>query len=548
VYLLRRLLKVGTVADSMGAYVPAMAAQKMLGLFRVLVFTYLMKEAQAEYGLWGLGMMFFTLAAPLMTFGSEHGLVRYLSFYEARGQLQAFYVQVRKRVVICAVAMLAAGVFAAPLITRLLIAFRTEAARSSSAEIMHVCLAAVANAFLISLQGNMINFMVGMRAYRLASAVELLFSAVFTVFGIGTLLIVQTSLAILLAHLASLLVSLVVGISLLHLGVTRLLSRDESAVRRALADRTIISTPLPETEEITAATVQPVLPAPADAEVGRLPDFARIVKFGLVVMLGNFLWLAAQYVSFFVTYLRYGEKDAGLFLPFLQLSQPTLFLANAAWAVIFTHVARRYEGNQKQTAMFVLEAGYKAVAMVMMTLTVAIYAASPLWVRLVHGSYRQGLPAIGGLLTFFQVVIHLAVLTIIAKLREQPWVIAIAAVAGIAANALLAAWWTARGAFAPEGPAWAAGVGMYVGAGLVTMVYFLGNRIRLHTGTYFVLACPVLLLAAKLVPLWAVAAIWAAICAVAMFTPAMFTDREKQLLTASLERILRLARRLIGKC
>ena len=57
-----------------------------------------------------------------------------------------------------------------------------------------------------------------------------------------------------------------------------------------------------------------------------------------------------------------------------------------------------------------------------------------------------------------------------------------------------------------------------------------------------------LLLAAKVVPVWGIAALWGAICAAAVFTPMLFSTGEKQLLAASLRRIGRLARGAFGRC
>ncbi|HUU59918.1 MAG TPA: oligosaccharide flippase family protein, partial [Phycisphaerae bacterium] len=90
---LDRLLKVGSIAGSLGVYIPAVAAQKAMGLLRVLIFTYFLSKV--EFGLWGLGMMIFNIAALVVTLGSNNGLVRYVSHYEARGRLQTFYRRAR---------------------------------------------------------------------------------------------------------------------------------------------------------------------------------------------------------------------------------------------------------------------------------------------------------------------------------------------------------------------------------------------------------------------------------------------------------------------
>ena len=97
---LSRLLKVGSIAESMGVYLPAMILQKAVGLLRVVLLVYLLSDAPGEYGLWGIGVMVFTVAAPLLTLGASQGLIRYVSFYEARQRLTEFYRRVRQSIAV----------------------------------------------------------------------------------------------------------------------------------------------------------------------------------------------------------------------------------------------------------------------------------------------------------------------------------------------------------------------------------------------------------------------------------------------------------------
>jgi len=546
VHLLRRLLKVGTVADSMGAYVPAMVVQKALGFLRILLFAHMMVRAQM--GVWGLGIMILTIASSVMTLGSSNGLVRYVSFYEARGRLREFYRLTRRAVSVCGAMMLLVALLASPLAARLLAGYGARQADPAAESMLSIWMVAMANAFLLALHSNMIGFMVGMRAYRLASAVELLFTAVFTLFSVVALAAAPTGLTVMLAHLAALAASLAAGMRLLHAGVAHL-AGDEQANLGAAATGAIALEPHVDGQEITHTADYPVLiRQPAKEETGGI--FWRIVRFGLVAMIGNFLWQAAQYVSFFITYRRDGQEGAGVFAVFLQLSQPTLFLANAAWAVIFSHVAKYWESGLRRVSVMVLETAYKAIVIIMMALTVAVYVSAPLWGLLLPPQYRVGLGLVGGLLAFSQVVINVAIMATLAKLREQPSVIAFAAVAGAVANVILAFTWRESGETAAESAAWAAGFGMFIGTGAVTLVYFLAAGIRPRVSTCFVFAAPAMLLATRWsdVSVWAVAALWAVVCVLAVFTPLLFDAREKQVAAASAKRILALARRALGRC
>lgn len=532
----------------MSVYVPAVVLHKGLGLGRVLLFAYFMSEAQAQYGLWALALMLFNLGAPLMSLGSNQGLVRYVSHYEARGRLAEFYGRARRGVLICTALTFAAAALAAPGVSRLLVWFRAPGAGDASlGELTQVCLAAVVNAFALALYMNMIGFMVGLRVYRLVSAVEVLFSVAFTVFGVGALAIAPLSLSVLTAHVAALAVALAFGAAMLHLAVRSRESRDGAESPAGAADAVVME-PMGESDGVTGTTAYaPADEEPGEPEAGRPAVMRRVLRYGAVAMVGNLLWLAAQYVSFLAVYLGGGEAEAGVFAIFLQLSQPTLFLANAAWAVLLSHVARRWEGRQRATAMLVLETSYKAVALGMMALSLAIYAAAPLWVRVLPESYREGLPLVGGLLLMFQTVIHLAVMTILAKLHERPAAIALAALAGAACNALLAWRWMGRFPTPAEGAAWAAGVGMLAGAGAVATGYLVFSGVRLRAGTWFLLAGPALLLGGLVVPAWWLLAAWGGVCLTAVATPLLFDAREKHLLAVSVKRVLNALRRAAGR-
>jgi O-antigen/teichoic acid export membrane protein len=187
--------------------------------------------------------------------------------------------------------------------------------------------------------------------------------------------------------------------------------------------------------------------------------------------------------------------------------------------------------------MYVLETAYKAIAVCVMTLSVLLYITSPFWRDVVAAPYRYGSAYIPGLLTFFITFSNLSLLTMLAKLHRQPVVIALAALAGMALNVVLALLWMP--AWSVNGAARAAGVGMFFGAGLVTLIYLLRTRTRLQDSTYFVLATPLLLL----LPIRICGPAWAVVLLVAFFSPWVFTRRQKRTLAASAGGILRSWRR-----
>lgn len=534
---LGRLLKVGSMADSLGVYVPAMFFQKALSLTRVLLFTYLL--AKVQFGLWGLGMMVFNIAAAVMTLGSSQGLTRYVSFYEVRGRLREFYRRIRWGVLGLGVALLAVSLACGKLITSLVITSQEPTADLTAANQLHVCWAALANGLMLALYGNLLGFLLGMRAYRLVSFIEVVFSVLFTASGAVAILVAPTAMSLLVAHLVSILAASIAGLALLEMALRRM--GTAKAAPEVRTDREeIVMDASAQTEEITGG--MPKAAAPAQVPAGREDDFfARVLRFGLVSLLGGLLWHVLGYVSFWITNQREGTAEGGVFFAFLSLGQLILFVANAVWAVVFSHVARWWERKGPDSAMLVLQAAYKAIALALLGLTIAAYLAAPLWVRILPAGYRHGQLLLGGLLLFFQTAAHLALMTILAKLYKRPVVIALAAVASGAGNVLLAAWLMGKFTYAPEGAAWAAGIGTYLGAGVVTVAYFMVARVSLSKSSYLVMATPALLL----LPPWAAAAAWAGVCAAGVLTPWLFAREEKELIGQSIRKLLGPIRRIV---
>ncbi|MFH1518135.1 MAG: hypothetical protein ABIH17_09700 [Pseudomonadota bacterium] len=513
---LTHLTEVGSMTDAMGVYVSAMVFQKGLGLARVLLFAFLMREVRAQYALWGLGMMVFTMAGRLLHAGANQGIERYVSYYEARGRLEAFYRRIRWCIV-ALVAVTGAMAFAASdPVTRCFIASRGDIGVTTYNQQLHVCWFALANAVVISLYQCLLAVMAGMRTYRLLSAMEVLFSILLTVLGAAALIVQRSAVAMLLAHLGAVSVSATVGTLLLRLAVGR------SAAHQA---------------DIRARTGD-------ESSGGAAGACMQVLGFGAMAMAAALVWSAAQFVGFHITNRDLGKDAAAPFTLMMQLAQPVLFIANAAWAVLFSHAARRWEDRDRHGAVSQLQTAYKAIAMGTMTLTVALYAASGLWMRLLPHQYADGQPLLGGLFLLFQAMTQLSLLTMLAKLHEKPMVTGVVALGAVALNVILAMLWMDSGG--AEAISWAGGVGMYAGGGGLAAAYLLISRARMQVSTYFVLAAPILLVLPVWLPMWVMAAAWAAVLAVAVATPWLFDQRQKHVIMAALKRLAGNVRRAIS--
>jgi O-antigen/teichoic acid export membrane protein len=299
-----------------------------------------------------------------------------------------------------------------------------------------------------------------------------------------------------------------------------------------------------EAERINPAGLEPTVEAEGDPVTGvalatdtddeqfeKSPSiFGHVIRFGLVALISALIWQAAENVSYLMIYVWFGSEYAGPYHVFIRFSQPLLFISNAAWAVLYTHIARRWEADDRDGAMFVFETSYKAIGLATMSLTVLIYITSPWWSQILDVRYQVGRYYLPGLLTFFMTICNLSLLVVLTKLHERPGVIALAALAGAAANVILAALWMP--VWGEVGAARAAGVGIYFGGGLVMLVYLLASNTRLQDSTYFILGTPILLL----LPRWIIGPLWAVVLPVCLFSSWVFNARQRNALAHTARR------------
>jgi len=235
--------------------------------------------------------------------------------------------------------------------------------------------------------------------------------------------------------------------------------------------------------------------------------------------------LAAPFVGYVVVNRKIGGAEAGVFAAWMLLAQVAYFVANAAWQVVYSHAARQQE-DDAGAALARLRTSYKALALLWLTASVALYVAEPLWMYVLPAEYRPGRGLFGGLLMLYAVMTQMAILTMVARLMERPTVIAWSAAVGGAVGAVLAWWWTPASGIGTEA-AWAGGVGMLAGGSVVAGAWFALRRVRVGARTYAVLLSPAILLAGWVNP-WLAGACLLALLAAAVFTPAIFSREEKR--------------------
>jgi len=505
----------------MGIHVSVTILQRALGFIRVLVLAWML--APEHMSLWGLGVMLFTVIGPLMTLGTDSGTERYVALFETRGRLELFYRKMRLGALALVVLIGAGLLLSAERITSLVITAGKGVSGVTPDRQVLICWLALVNAMLWALQLNVLSFLKGMRVYRVVSVVHILFSVLFTVMAVIVLWFRPTATAALVTHAAALGISLIVSLAFLHFGVFHTGGR-----RRRGPDRR--KTPRPGSVDRRASRPPQKLPRNL---------FARLATFGLVSVLGTALWSANSYISFYMVYSHYelSKSSAGVFFVFMRLAHPVVMLAQAAWAVLFVHVAGRWETGRRDEALAVLETAYRGIALAIMTLAVIAYATAPYWVLVLKSQYHSGVELVGPLMMSFLSVAFMALMTMIARLRERPAVIAVAAMVSGTANIILARMWI--GPYGVLGAAYAAGVGMFIGVGLVSLIFVFVSRFTVHWSTIGVLTLPAIVL----LPRWAALGGWSVAVAVILFTGLVFTPDQKSALLIGVRNVRKLVRR-----
>lgn len=495
---LQKLLTIGSMADSFGLYLGSVFCQRGLALVRTVLFVWLLASARAQWGLWGVTAMLFTLGGPLLALGANQSLARYVSACQARGTLWPFYRAVR--VALPAIILLAAAAALACTgpITRALVVSSEGTDNLSLPQQSAACAAALVNAAAMAFYLCTTAFAAGLRLYRLASLAELSYSVAFTLFGAAALLVDPSALSLLVAHAACLLASGALAAAGVH-----------SFLRQTA----------------------PPSPAPA-APSASYRLLARFLSFAPPALAAALLWQVIPYVSFQFVNRDEGKAHGALFWMFLSLSQPVVYLANAAWSVIYSHLAHRWESDQRPAALATLQTSCNAVCLAAGAVAMALLAASPLWVHALPAGYHSGLLLLEGLTLAALAANQFGLVSILARLHERPLLIALA---GLVAGGLNVVLCLLNFPFAGAlGAAWSAGLAMLAATLLVGVPYLLFTRTRLSAGTWLLHLSPALLLLSLWLPSWLAPAAYALLLAAAVFTGAIFSPSEKRQVLSSL--------------
>ena len=504
--------KVESMGRSFSAYAPAVVVHKLLDYARVLLLTWFV--GKAEFGIWALGSMVFIMASTVSTLGTSQSIARYVSFYQARGQLVRFFRRAALGVCLVGLAVVALGVLGAGGIAELLAVTKPLDEPLIFDVRFQIVMLGLLNGLLLALYNNLHSCIRAMRTFHLLAALEVGFSLVFTAAALGAAAAGGGGISILWAHAGSLAGALLVG----GVAAYRCLGYVTTAPRQgeeAIGEEGAV---VPEGEH----------PAPGEQAqaVGAdgTPILYRLLRFGFVAMLATLAWQAGNFLSRWMTNRFHGPAEAGVYSALQTFCQPAWILSGIIWGLVFSHLASHWESNKRWATVRMANVTFKAVVLVLMTGTVLVLATGRWWqLLLAEGYRREDLRLLAGLLMFYQCSANLGLATMVAKLRERPIVIVGIFAVGVAVNAVLGWLWIPTGGALAA--AQAAGIGMLTAVALGT-VYLLAAGFRVHPAAHVLALSPALLLA----PMPYAAAAWGVVLVAAAATPLIFTAREKLML------------------
>lgn len=528
------LFRTTTMSQSMGAYLPATAAARVINFGRFLLLTWTMTLEQ--FGLLNMILYVVNVLTPLCSAGLHDAVTRYVPQHEEQRTLARF-----ARSAFTLLAVISAGVillmvlFAEPL-GRLFFeqAGPGAAAGDGIARQLASPSLTTLTAGVIAMQCIYFFLMALVKGLRMFVALTWLELSHSLLFLAGSGIAVAAGQASAFALTAVYGASIALPVAYFGLRIAALL-RD-----------------WPGQQE-----------RPADPLAGRL------LRYSLWAMVAGVTWQALLAFPAWQLNKAHGSAAVGVFGAVRQLAQFILVGAAALSTVVMTTVIKTWESRGPQAAERQWSLAFRACGLGLLMLCGAIALSRDAVMRMFHADYAAAAPSLPLHLLFFLLAAHLAFLPGHFFLREKarlavwPWA------AGLAMNILLAAWLVrpaaspavlpadpgapgapsagsmplgvlVTGLSGPQGldaAAWCAALAMLAATALCALLVRVTCS-RLDTGTWIVLAAS----AALALRPSLLAAVLAALAIVALATSVIFTRDERRQVAAFLREALRHAR------
>ena len=392
------------LSQSLGLYLPATVAFRLINFGRILLLTWWM--SQQQFGLLNMILLALNVLTPLCSLGLNEAVTRYVPQYEARGSLRHFLQQSIALILIATTVSIAVlwafserfGVFFyAQVFTdaKWLAEFRVDAPELAK-------VSAVVIGLLI-VYFYLLAVMKGLRMFTALSIMEMFHGVIF---------LIASLFAILTRHLSALTLTGLYGISLLIpiciFGVGLLF---------AVSHRTVEEPPADELRLVK-----------------------KLLRFSVWTTLAGITWQALVYYPTWFLNKVNGHEAVAVFSAVRQIGQFILVGAMSVVTVVMTTVTKTWETRGKEEAQRQLSLAFRGTGLGLFLLC-AVLALSKDWIiRMFQSGYAPGAAVLPLHLLFFLIGAYLAFLPVHFHLTEKtrhsfwPWAI------GVAANMLYAFW------------------------------------------------------------------------------------------------------------
>lgn len=478
-------------AKSVATYIPATIVYRGISFVRGLILAWLLAREAGQFGLLNVVLQVVNILAPLASFGLNEAITRYLPKYQGRGQLVGFLrtsIRLVLAVSVCAtVAMLALS----PLLGEYVFSNDTF---TTAAQAHSLALVTVLTIFVIVLYFLAVAVLKGLRSFAALSVLELTHGILFVAVSVvAVLLISARAETVIWSYLAAL------ALPVLILSVF---------LARKTLGRTDQCRPL---------------------RARKLPW--RLLRFGIWGAMAGITWQAWQTYSLWHLTKFDTAAHSDAFAAARVVGQLIIIVGMSLGAIIMTNVYAHWESGSRKHANFLLGL-YSKVALtgLLIVAFVVVFARNAIMIVLPE-QFGQAAVIMPQVVLFFVLCTGLAFLAIHFALIEKMHLLLWSWGAGLAVNVLLARRW-AVGPDAMVGAADAA-VWAAVPALVITIILIRAKGQPISAGIISILvAGPVVLLTNGLISSLALAAL----LAVGLLTPWMFSRREKSFLAERIKR------------
>lgn len=474
------LFKPDGIGASLGFYLPATVVSRFMGLIRGVVLTWLISESQ--YGLLQIALLSISILHPLLGFGFNEAMTRYVPQYETRGVLRAFLTRALAGALLISIVLGGLAWLGAGPLGRFLFEVMPEAGGlPPDFDVTLIGHLAVGTTFCLVLYFLLLGILRGLRMFRAISAIETVYQVGFTVVAVVIALFGwKSAQAMLICYAASVL--------------TTVLLFTPSLVR-------VIGSAADQPEPLS--------------ESGRAL-LGQMLRFSIWAALAALMWQTLQYYPVWYLHKVCGREGevTGIFAAMRLLAQAVLVVALAVVTVVQTSATKTWESRGQQAADRLLLLGFKATALVLLGLSAVLAVSARVLVMIYPSSYAIGQAAITPSLLNYVLWSYLLFQTIHFTLIEKtrhvflPWCL------GLLCTIAFSKWLVQPGmpdSLALKAAAWAGVLGI-TPAVMICVVLLKVERRPFDFGTWLLLiaACVLALPLPLMVPIMALVLLLAA--------------------------------------